>query len=332
MKKLSAVLSIFLVFFILSACGEAKPKEVKDMAYSVTVNETTIEGSYSGTVLNELPEGEGTFISSEPGVYEYTGAWAEGKISGKGNLKQGAYTVKMLDGTERIGEYEGEVLNGLPEGQGIFYSQNSKGNKYYYEGEWKNGLWNGQGKTVYENQENAPTREGRWENCIFTPTPLELFTFMYSLYDCPICANAQEFIKANEDLFYINEDSFYKGVADLPEELLDKDFEIEKFKDDPNSNIKGIVELNNLTVQEVFYWDAKEELGSNFPGDKLSCTIAKDAQGNIYFCFTASSLPGELVAGHTNLRLFVLPINYFEVTKVQNPYWAIACVEVIEYA
>ena len=118
------------------------------MAYSVTVNESAIEGSYSGTVLNELPEGEGTFISSEPGVYEYT-ALGQRKISGKGNLKQGAYTVKFVDGTERVGEYEGETLNGLPRA-GVFHTQNLKGKKYYYEGEWKNGLWNGQGKTVHE--------------------------------------------------------------------------------------------------------------------------------------------------------------------------------------
>jgi hypothetical protein len=318
MKKLSAVLSIFLVFFILSACGEAKPKEVKDMAYSVTVNESAIEGSYSGTVLNELPEGEGTFISSEPGVYEYTGAWAEGKISGKGNLKQGAYTVKMLDGTERVGEYEGETLNGLPEGQGVFHTQNLEGMKFYYEGEWKNGLWNGQGKTVHED---GQVKEGRWENCEFTPTPLELFTFMYSFTNCSICANAQEFINANEDLFY-------KDVADIPEELLDKDFEIEKFKEDPNSNIKGVVELNNLTLKQTYYYDGKEELYANIPKGILSFIIAQDEQGNIYFCYMVGSVP-ENVAEGSNIKLSFLPLNYFEYKTSANEYReAVACAAV----
>ncbi|MGI6463807.1 MAG: hypothetical protein ACOX04_09380 [Candidatus Scatomorpha sp.] len=317
MKKLSAVLSIFLVFFILSACGEAKPKEVKDMAYSVTVNESAIEGSYSGTVLNELPEGEGTFISSEPGVYEYTGAWAEGKISGKGNLKQGAYTVKFVDGTERVGEYEGETLNGLPEGQGVFHTQNLKGKKYYYEGEWKNGLWNGQGKTVHET---GQVKEGRWENCIFTPTPLELFTIYFTHFNCSICANAQEFIKANEDLFY-------KDVADIPEELLDKDFEIEKLKENPNSNIKGIVESNNLTVIQTQESDA-DPINLNFPKGIISLILAKDEQGNIYFCYMVGSVP-ENVAEGSNIKLSFLPLNYFEYKTAANEYReAVACAAV----
>ena len=253
----------------------------------------------------------------EPGVYEYTGAWAEGKISGKGNLKQGTYTVKMLDGTERIGEYEGEVLNGLPEGQGIFYSQNSKGDKYYYEGEWKNGLWNGQGKTVHES---GKVREGRYENCSFIPTPLELFTAYFNHFNCSICANAQEFINANEDLFY-------KDVADIPEELLDKDFEIEKFKENPNSNIKGIVESNNLTVTQTEELDA-DPINFNFPKGIISLILAQDEQKNNYFYFIVGRLP-ESVAEGSNIKLSAIPVNYFAYKNINNEdVWGLACAAV----
>lgn len=122
MKKLTKILPLLLIILLLAACGEEKPKEVKDMKHSISVNETTIGGTYSGTVLNELPEGEGTFISSEAGVYEYIGGWTDGEMTGNGKLTANPFSITLNTGDKRNGEYSGDIVGGVPEGKGTFKS------------------------------------------------------------------------------------------------------------------------------------------------------------------------------------------------------------------
>ncbi len=62
---------------------------------------------------------------------------------------------------ERTGAYTGEVLDGLPHGQGIFWSINKNGYSYNYEGEWISGHYNGQGTITYEN---GDVYMGRFQN------------------------------------------------------------------------------------------------------------------------------------------------------------------------
>lgn len=319
-KKLAKILPLLLIVFLLTACGgEEGPKEVKDMEYSITVNETTIGGTYSGTVLNELPEGEGTFISSESGVYEYTGTWAEGAITGNGKLKTDSYTMPFSNNTTRQGKYSGYVVNGVPEGIGTFNTQNPNGDKYTYEGEWKNGIWHGQGKLVYEDAD-AIGREGTFVNGEFTPTPLELFGYLFSLEKTSLCDNAQEIIKNNEDLFY-------GEVSDISEELRDKDFNLAQFKKNPNSSIKGVIEVSNLVVVQIFEYEAKE-MQCNIPKDNITYFLARDWQDNVYYCFMVGSAPENIVE-NSNIKLSAVPLNFITYKNTANEdVWAVACAAV----
>lgn len=52
---------------------------------------------------------------------------------------------------DRTGKYSGEMVDGIPHGQGKFTSQNSDGEKWTYEGEFKNGHFDGEGKTTWAN-------------------------------------------------------------------------------------------------------------------------------------------------------------------------------------
>lgn len=52
---------------------------------------------------------------------------------------------------ERTGTYTGEVLDGLPNGQGAFTSANDYGVGWTYEGEWANGHFSGQGTSTHDD-------------------------------------------------------------------------------------------------------------------------------------------------------------------------------------
>ena len=72
-----------------------------------------------------------------------------------GNRGDGWY--KSGDEKNDVGKYEGEVENGLPNGQGtIIYSTGHK-----YVGEWKDGKWNGQGTTTSPDGDRYV---GGWKN------------------------------------------------------------------------------------------------------------------------------------------------------------------------
>jgi hypothetical protein len=60
------------------------------------------------------------------------------------------YTMNAVFG-ERSGTYTGEVLNGIPYGQGIFSSVNSEGIAWIYEGSFVNGHFEGYGKTTWDD-------------------------------------------------------------------------------------------------------------------------------------------------------------------------------------
>ena len=107
-------------------------------------------GSYSGEAVNGIPNGNGTVdLKSNNSYLKYSGHWENGEISGKGYLESDRYVVRFLDGVELIGEYKGDILDGLASGFGIYATVNSDGIGYTYTGEWENGLYNGTGKIEF---------------------------------------------------------------------------------------------------------------------------------------------------------------------------------------
>lgn len=70
--------------------------------------------------------------------------------------KQGASQEMTLDFNfgERAGRYLGELdEDGLPDGYGSFWAENTSGDKWIYSGEWKHGHFDGQGMTKWESGE-----------------------------------------------------------------------------------------------------------------------------------------------------------------------------------
>lgn len=145
MKRTLAVICVLaLVVSLLSGCGSAAPKEVTDMAFSTEICGNTIDGTYDGAIVKNVPSGEGTFKYSD-GEEEiiYSGTWEEGKPVGVGELTYNGFPLDYCKKTF-VGSYSGEAVDGLPQGTGTFHAGTDQ-DYIEYEGQWENGSISGEG-------------------------------------------------------------------------------------------------------------------------------------------------------------------------------------------
>lgn len=148
---------------------------VKDMPYLLCATAGDYSGLYTGDVCNGLPDGLGTFrYSADSSLFTYKGAWKAGEIHGAGQLSSNIHVVHFTNGLDREGSYDGEVVDGIPCGNGEFSATNAEGVHYQYNGEWKDGLFNGQGTIVFDSDEYF-NRIGTFTDGEFTPTFTDLF-------------------------------------------------------------------------------------------------------------------------------------------------------------
>lgn len=142
-------------------CGECglKKEQANQIDVSTRINGKIRFGTYKGELVNGVPGGQGTFVSKDDDfIVTYAGNWERGLPSGKGFLE--AESLKLhfdnLQGEyDRMGPYQGEVLNGLPEGYGTYASINEDGTKWIYEGEWSKGVMNGEGTTTFSRPDGT---------------------------------------------------------------------------------------------------------------------------------------------------------------------------------
>jgi len=83
-----------------------------------------------------------------------------------GNKYEGGWDKDIIDGYCRIisinGDYyEGEIANGIIEGNGIFYSDEKK---MIYKGEFKNNCFDGDGEQIFQNFEKKIIYQGKFKN------------------------------------------------------------------------------------------------------------------------------------------------------------------------
>ena len=77
-----------------------------------------IEGIYSGDINNSAITGSGQFTSNDK-AFIYEGGFEDGMLKGAGKLKDNAYLVNFSE-VDRVGQYEGDTIDGLADGQGTF--------------------------------------------------------------------------------------------------------------------------------------------------------------------------------------------------------------------
>ena len=100
-----------------------------------------------------------TIQDHEKAVYE--GHGFEKQEDTVANVTQMEYIVHFKD-FDRKGLYTGSIINGLPNGFGLFITQNDQGRQWHYIGEWVNGKMEGQGSLFHE--ENHFEIKGIFEN------------------------------------------------------------------------------------------------------------------------------------------------------------------------
>lgn len=283
--------------------------ELTYSGFSLEYEGKTLVGTYSGESFNLLPHGKGSFsLDDDAEFFNYTGEWADGKISGAGKLSSNFYVVHFSD-VDRTGTYDGEVLNGKASGNGVFSSSTDDGNKYTYTGEWKNGLFNGHGVTKYEDP-NTYTMDGNYKDGEFSPVPVEYFSSIGTSTECSyeIIENAEAFIKNNSDIFLNNS---IEGT----ELEVNSAFNYNAFSKNPNQYNDGLISVPGLKVIQIFeenYWNADHTF-----------IIAEDSQYRVYYINMYGFAEGVYV--NDIITLVGMPLSYFTYPNVSDTLiWAIA--------
>ena len=120
-----------------TAATTAAVETVTDMSLTLSLSFGDRDGTYSGEIENGLPNGYGTFTStnSEVLIWEYEGMFVDGHFEGQG-------ATGWEDGFAEAGEYKNDLLNG--EGQEYWYDV------LRYQGSYTDGVENGTG-TLYNH-------------------------------------------------------------------------------------------------------------------------------------------------------------------------------------
>lgn len=112
--------------------------------FTVEYSDTVYDGKYEGDALAGLPNGKGAFIASNDGIiFTYAGEWKDGAIAGSGELEFNKLSINF-DGHVLTGEFSGEVVDGLPCGNGEFITKTEE-TYLTYKGNWKDGVFSGDG-------------------------------------------------------------------------------------------------------------------------------------------------------------------------------------------
>lgn len=281
--KTTLLLAIILIFsFSLVSCT----KNVTDEEISVKFQEKDYKGKYTGVFESNKANGEGTFEYKDGDDYlTYEGNFKDGQFNNNGTLKTNLLKVDLPEVT-RTGEFNGDVVDGVPNGEGEFTAVNDDGDKYIYTGEWKNGTWDGKGLQKYES-EDYYTRNGTFKNGEFKPTVLEAYESLGTVKSAHFTPTdkAKKFLTDHENLFpsknkkmaakYTNSSLKYKHINKSPSKYGDELIKLTNYmvtqiwEDDSwRGKLTHIIAINNDYDNYVdIYYFGKTKL---YEGDKFT--------------------------------------------------------------
>lgn len=282
------------------------------MDYNLTYDGQELPGKYTGSIMNKLPSGNGTFTATGGDYsFTYTGEWEDGSIAGAGTLDYDKYVVHFTDGVNREGKYSGETLDGIASGSGTFTATNDEGYQYTYTGEWLNGLYNGYGVVKFDDPEMF-VQDGNFVDGEFAPTPVQFFAAegSRSITKYTIVDNAKSFLETYPDTFIEN------SISSLSSELIDSETMYGQISKNPSKFGDKLIVANNLSVVQISE--------SETWGKEVTRFIAIDNDFNIYYCCMYNVAEG--VYEGSNINLTYLPLDYFTYQTTDNSSkWAIAC-------
>ena len=245
--------------------------------FSLDYQNVTYTGTYSGEIAGRVPDGSGTFAADlDEGFFSYDGHWKDGNISGKGRLKTSLYVQTLPDGYVLPGEFEGEVLDGLPDGTGSFSNVNAQGVRWTYTGEWKDGMFNGHGR---ESGEDGYAIEGTFQDSRAAFTPYEYMLNMSEAgYGVPVADETKALLKELEPYFAARDLSGYEGEFDTQ-------FKFSDYMENPGEYTETVLRLKGQVVQS----DKMDNWGVEAAYANIQGTKEKKAVYLVIYCGHISS-------------------------------------------
>lgn len=182
-----------------------------------------------------------------------------------------------LPAGEREGIYTGTLVDGVPNGFGIFESVNDEGIQWTYEGEFVNGTFDGKGKTTWEN---GQLQVGTYSNGLWTPTYGEWLESFSEQAGIKIPEKTLSFINENETIFQERDVDFLQQNSEtgISYKMITKE---------PSVYGEKIVCIDNLTVVQIFTGQISADEGSQ----KWTDVLAIDQEWNIYELCMLGELP-----------------------------------------
>ena len=188
-------------------------------------------------------------------------------------------TITIIDGKDTFdidGKYTGEVVDGTPNGQGVFVAESEDNARYEYEGSFSSGYFDGYGITNITNDDGTLQMAGTYTKGEFTPTPGESFNYIgqldlfgkFSLSDDVI-----EYIDTHSELFpTANKDEI--------QTISTQEFSSKQFNKTRKQEKIGLVKLDLYAVQ-VFEDD--------YMDGKLTYILGADDEGSYYALYYLGS-------------------------------------------
>ena len=291
MKKAISLLLILSILIISLPCASA----VSGQKIQVSFFGQKRTGTYNGKLQNNMPHGSGQFTSTDGlPLIEYDGDWSYGNPAGDGNLHAKAYYIHFGDpkgSYDRVGEYRGETVDGIPSGYGSYSSANASGTPWTYTGAFENGKFNGFG-TIEWFGNKAIYHTGNYVDGIFTPTYAQ-FVFSYG-YDCGFhpCPLSMDFIERNNNYFTSRSSGTPMSRDIVSWNLWD-------FKRDRSNYTQKFVELRDLTVEQVLRDDQLNR--------QYELVILSDADTLYYGFFDGW---GNVSEGTRIRSIYVVPLEW----------------------
>ncbi|MBO6157877.1 MAG: hypothetical protein J6P72_01290 [Firmicutes bacterium] len=229
--------------------------------YTLVYQDITYYGTYTGPVENLTPSGEnGVFdgAAGSEGYYLYfEGTFQDGGIW-DGYLKTNGYKMTFMSVNwndqestpfERTGSFEGNIKNGLGEGQATFSASNDSGIEYTKQGTLSGGLYHGLVEETYylAQGELHNTSEFDMGARVFKTGADMLFHLIVTATDdnpdyknIPI--EAFDFLKKNEMGFMYGED--HQAVL----QVLDPGLTYDQYFSSPDQYAGKIMQLSGFQV------------------------------------------------------------------------------------
>ena len=258
------------------------------------------KGTYSGENENGIPNGTGTFVSSDdlPALV-YEGNWANGKPQGKGHLRSDGCTIhfdtKGQGVFDRTGFFEGEVISGIPNGKGSFSAVNSDGVKWVYTGAFAEGTFSGRGEQVWFDKDSTTVLSilsGNFTNGEYMPSWSDYISSMAQSDGYSVFEDSLKFIKQHESVF--------TQKTSLVPSLVDENWKLGKFIANPDQYASKLICMKDLTVTQVIIDDIR--------GFDNAFLLLENNDGIMIYGYIAENFNQEV--GSSISEIYLLPINW----------------------